>query len=57
VIVEARAYGDPLVTPSLSPWVWLPADLRTARQPIPRIPPEFSPIQAFDDGAIIVYAL
>ncbi|HEY7981677.1 MAG TPA: hypothetical protein VID19_09320 [Candidatus Eremiobacteraceae bacterium] len=57
VIVEARAYGDPLVTPSLSPWVWLPGDLRTARQPVPRIPPEFSPIQAFDDGAIIVYAL
>jgi hypothetical protein len=57
VIVEARAYGDPLVTPSLSPWVWLPGDLRTARQPVPRIPPAFSPIQAFDDGAIIVYAL
>ena len=56
VIVEERAYGDPLVTPSLSQWVWLPGDLRTARQPMPRIPDEFSPIQAFDDGTIVVYS-
>lgn len=57
VIFEARAYGDPLVTPSLSQWVWLPDDLRTARQPMPRVPNEFSPIQAFDNGAIVVYKL
>jgi|GEM_PF-4320063 len=57
VIIEERAYADPLVTPSLSQWVWLPGDLRTARQPMPRVPNEFSPIQAFDDGAIVVYRL
>jgi hypothetical protein len=57
VIVELRAYGDPLVTPALTEWVWLPADLRTARQAEPRVPNDFSPIQAFDDGAIVVYKL
>ncbi|HEY5096214.1 MAG TPA: hypothetical protein VII69_13965 [Candidatus Eremiobacteraceae bacterium] len=57
VIIEERAYADPLVTPSLSQWVWLPGDLRTARQPMPRVPNEYSPIQAFDDGSIVVYKL
>jgi hypothetical protein len=57
VIVETRAYGDPLVTPALAGWVWLPADLRTAVSPVPQVPLELSPIQAFDDGAIVVYKL
>jgi hypothetical protein len=57
VIVEERAYGDPLVTPALASWVWLPGDLRTARAQMPQVPNELSPIQAFDDGAIVVYTL
>lgn len=56
VIVELRAYGDPLVAPALAPWVWLPDNLRSEHSP-PRVPEEFSPIRAFDDGAIVVYAL
>jgi hypothetical protein len=57
VIVEERAYGDPLVTPALASWIWLPGDLRTARTQTPQVPNELSPIQAFDDGAIVVYKL
>jgi hypothetical protein len=57
VIVEPRAYDDPLVTPALAPWVWLPGDLRNAAIPLPQVPNDFTPVQAFDDGAIIVYAL
>jgi hypothetical protein len=57
VIVEPRAYDDPLVTPALAAWVWLPGDLRNAAIPLPQVPNDFTPVQAFDDGAIIVYAL
>jgi hypothetical protein len=57
VIVEERAYGDPLVTPALSTWVWLPGDLRTARAQTPQVPNDLLPVQAFDDGAIVVYRL